>query len=68
MIDENTRAIFGRSTQPSPTCSSSSCAATRRSQAADTLLLTVPNQLGVDYNAHLIEGILTHVAPALGWR
>ena len=35
---------------------------------ADTLLLTVPNQLGVDYNAHVIETILTHVAPALGWR
>jgi hypothetical protein len=37
-------------------------------QAADTLLLTVPNQLGVDYNAHVLESILTHVAPALGWR
>ena len=36
--------------------------------AADTLLLTVPNQLGVDYNAHVIESILTHVAPQLGWR
>ncbi|EGD55511.1 LLM class flavin-dependent oxidoreductase [Gordonia neofelifaecis] len=36
--------------------------------AADTLLLTVPNQLGVDYNAHVIESILTEVAPALGWR
>ena len=35
---------------------------------ADTLLLTVPNQLGVDYNAHVLESILTHVAPALGWR
>ena len=32
---------------------------------ADTLLLTVPNQLGVDYNAHVIEAILKHVAPAL---
>ena len=32
--------------------------------AADTLLLTVPNQLGVDYNAHVIESILKHVAPA----
>ncbi|MFT4042567.1 MAG: LLM class flavin-dependent oxidoreductase [Gordonia sp. (in: high G+C Gram-positive bacteria)] len=37
-------------------------------EAADTLLLTVPNQLGVDYNAHLIESILTNVAPGLGWR
>ncbi|MBE7195575.1 MAG: LLM class flavin-dependent oxidoreductase [Gordonia polyisoprenivorans] len=36
--------------------------------AADTLLLTVPNQLGVDYNAHVIEAILKDVAPALGWR
>jgi alkanesulfonate monooxygenase SsuD/methylene tetrahydromethanopterin reductase-like flavin-dependent oxidoreductase (luciferase family) len=36
--------------------------------AADTLLLTVPNQLGVDYNAHVLESVLTHLAPALGWR
>jgi hypothetical protein len=36
--------------------------------AADTLLLTVPSQLGVAYNAHVIDSILTHVAPALGWR
>ncbi|HWC80428.1 MAG TPA: LLM class flavin-dependent oxidoreductase [Pseudonocardiaceae bacterium] len=36
--------------------------------AADTLLLTVPNQLGVEYNAHLIENVLTHLAPELGWR
>jgi hypothetical protein len=35
---------------------------------ADTLLLTVPNTLGVEYNAHVIESILTLVAPALGWR
>jgi hypothetical protein len=35
---------------------------------ADTLLLTVPNQLGVDYNAHVIEAILQHIAPGLGWR
>jgi hypothetical protein len=31
-------------------------------------LLTVPNQLGVEYNAHVIESILQHVAPAMGWR
>ena len=36
--------------------------------AADTLLLTVPNQLGVDYNAHVIESVLRYVAPELGWR
>ena len=37
-------------------------------QAADTLLLTVPNQLGVEYNTHAIESILRYVAPELGWR
>jgi alkanesulfonate monooxygenase SsuD/methylene tetrahydromethanopterin reductase-like flavin-dependent oxidoreductase (luciferase family) len=36
--------------------------------SADTLLLTIPNQLGVDYCAHVIETVLTDVAPALGWR
>ena len=36
--------------------------------AADTLLLTVPNQLGVDYNAHVLDAVLRHLAPALGWR
>jgi hypothetical protein len=35
---------------------------------ADTLLLTIPNQLGVAYNAHVMEAILTSIAPALGWH
>jgi alkanesulfonate monooxygenase SsuD/methylene tetrahydromethanopterin reductase-like flavin-dependent oxidoreductase (luciferase family) len=33
--------------------------------AADTLLVTVPNQLGVDYNAHLLETIARDIRPAL---
>jgi alkanesulfonate monooxygenase SsuD/methylene tetrahydromethanopterin reductase-like flavin-dependent oxidoreductase (luciferase family) len=36
--------------------------------AADTLLLTIPNQLGVDYCAHVIESVLIDIAPELGWR
>ena len=36
--------------------------------AADTLLLTIPNQLGVDYCAHVLETLIKDVAPALGWR
>jgi alkanesulfonate monooxygenase SsuD/methylene tetrahydromethanopterin reductase-like flavin-dependent oxidoreductase (luciferase family) len=36
--------------------------------AADTLLLTVPNQLGVDYNVHVLDSVLRHLAPELGWR
>jgi hypothetical protein len=37
-------------------------------KAADTLLLPIPNQLGVAYNAHVLERILKYVAPELGWR
>jgi len=67
-IDENTRAIFGRSYAAEPDKLVKELAQDEAIAEADTLLLTVPNQLGVDYNAHVIEAILKHVAPALGWR
>ncbi|QNP75347.1 LLM class flavin-dependent oxidoreductase [Streptomyces roseirectus] len=67
-IDENTRAIFGRSYAAEPDALVKQLAEDEAIAAADTLLLTVPNQLGVDYNVHVIESVLTHVAPALGWR
>jgi alkanesulfonate monooxygenase SsuD/methylene tetrahydromethanopterin reductase-like flavin-dependent oxidoreductase (luciferase family) len=67
-IDEQTRAIFGRSYAGEPDVLVKELAGDEAITEADTLLLTVPNQLGVDYNAHVIEAILKHVAPALGWR
>ncbi|MBB5221974.1 alkanesulfonate monooxygenase SsuD/methylene tetrahydromethanopterin reductase-like flavin-dependent oxidoreductase (luciferase family) [Amaricoccus macauensis] len=67
-IEENTRAIFGRSYAAEPDKLVEELAKDEAIAEADTLLLTVPNQLGVDYNAHVLESILTHVAPALGWR
>jgi alkanesulfonate monooxygenase SsuD/methylene tetrahydromethanopterin reductase-like flavin-dependent oxidoreductase (luciferase family) len=67
-IDENTRAIFGRSYADEPDALVEQLAQDEAIAAADTLLLTVPNQLGVDYNAHALESILKYVAPALGWR
>ena len=67
-IDDKTRAIFGRSYADEPDRLIDQLAADEAIREADTLLLTVPNQLGVEYNAHVIEAILKHVAPALGWR
>jgi alkanesulfonate monooxygenase SsuD/methylene tetrahydromethanopterin reductase-like flavin-dependent oxidoreductase (luciferase family) len=67
-IDENTRAIFGRSYAAEPEALIKELAQDEAIKEADTLLLTVPTQLGVDYNAHVLEAILKHVAPALGWR
>ncbi|MCF6367821.1 LLM class flavin-dependent oxidoreductase [Rhizobium halophilum] len=67
-IDANTRAIFGRSYAAEPDALVEELRQDEAVAEADTLLLTVPNQLGVEYNAHVIEAILKHVAPALGWR
>ncbi|MGO1959064.1 MAG: LLM class flavin-dependent oxidoreductase, partial [Canibacter sp.] len=36
--------------------------------AADTVLLTIPNQLGPDYCAHVLESFAKYVAPELGWK
>jgi alkanesulfonate monooxygenase SsuD/methylene tetrahydromethanopterin reductase-like flavin-dependent oxidoreductase (luciferase family) len=67
-LGDNTRAVFGRSYAAEPDILVEQLANDEAIAEADTLLLTVPNQLGVDYNAHVIEAILKHVAPALGWR
>ena len=63
-----TRAIFGKSYAAEPDVLVEQLKKDEAIAEADTLLLTVPNQLGVDYNAHVIEMILKHVAPAMGWR
>jgi len=67
-LDETTRAIFGRSYAAEPDILIEQLRKDEAIAEADTLLLTIPNQLGVDYNAHVMEAILTTVAPALGWR
>ncbi len=68
MLSETERAIFGRSYAGEPDALVEQLKGDEAIAEADTLLLTVPNQLGVDYNAHVIEAILKYVAPPLGWR
>ena len=67
-IEPEVRAVFGRGYTAEPDTLVEQLRTDEAIAEADTLLLTVPNQLGVEYNAHVIEAILTHVAPALGWR
>ncbi|MER9963663.1 LLM class flavin-dependent oxidoreductase [Mesorhizobium sp. M0045] len=67
-IEADRLAVFGRSYAAEPDVLIEQLKGDEAIAEADTLLLTVPNQLGVDYNAHVIEAILTHVAPGLGWR
>ena len=65
---DNMRAVFGRSYAAEPDRLIEELKTDEAIAEADTLLLTVPNQLGVAYNAHVLESILKHIAPALGWR
>ncbi|MER8682785.1 LLM class flavin-dependent oxidoreductase [Mesorhizobium sp. M0306] len=67
-IEADRLAVFGRSYAAEPDVLIEQLKGDEAIAEADTLLLTVPNQLGVDYNVHAIEAILTHVAPGLGWR
>jgi alkanesulfonate monooxygenase SsuD/methylene tetrahydromethanopterin reductase-like flavin-dependent oxidoreductase (luciferase family) len=68
MIENDKRAIFGRSYVGEPDQLITELAQDEAIQEADTLLLTIPNTLGVEYNVHLLSSILKHVAPGLGWR
>ncbi len=67
-ISASTRSIFGRNYAAEPDVLIEQLSKDEAIAEADTLLLTVPNQFGVEYNAHVVEAILTLVAPGLGWR
>jgi alkanesulfonate monooxygenase SsuD/methylene tetrahydromethanopterin reductase-like flavin-dependent oxidoreductase (luciferase family) len=66
-ILEGVRARFGKSYVGEPDRLAEELAKDAAVRAADTLLLTVPNMLGVEYNAHLLETVVREVAPAIGW-
>jgi alkanesulfonate monooxygenase SsuD/methylene tetrahydromethanopterin reductase-like flavin-dependent oxidoreductase (luciferase family) len=64
---EGVRARFGKSYAGEPDRLADELSKDVAVQEADTLLLTVPNMLGVEYNARLLENITKYVAPAIGW-
>jgi alkanesulfonate monooxygenase SsuD/methylene tetrahydromethanopterin reductase-like flavin-dependent oxidoreductase (luciferase family) len=67
-IQASTRSIFGRTYAAEPDVLVEQLGKDEAIAEADTILLAIPNQLGVAYNAHVIEAILTQVAPRIGWR
>jgi alkanesulfonate monooxygenase SsuD/methylene tetrahydromethanopterin reductase-like flavin-dependent oxidoreductase (luciferase family) len=65
---EGVRCRFGRTYAGEPDKIADQLAADEAVLAADTVLFTVPNQLGVEYNARILDTIARHLAPAIGWR
>jgi len=68
MIEPGKRAIFGRSYAAEPDVLAKQLAEDEAISEADTLLLTIPNTLGVDYNVHLLNSFLKYVVPEMGWK
>ncbi|MHC5247494.1 LLM class flavin-dependent oxidoreductase [Enterococcus sp. LJL90] len=60
--------IFGRTFAGEPDKLVKELAEDEAIKEADTVLITIPNTLGVEYNMHLLETIIKDVAPGLGWR
>ena len=61
------RSRFGRTYAGEPDQLAEELAKDAAVREADTLLLTVPNLLGVAYNARLLETVVRDIAPAIGW-
>ncbi len=66
-IETNLRAVFGRTYAAEPDVLIEQLKADAAIASADTLMLTIPSQLGVEFNLRVVEAFATHVAPALGW-
>src|SRR5699024_11544815 len=67
-IIDGHRSTFGRTFVGEPDQLIEELTADAAVMSADTLMLTVPSQLGVELNLHILENFATHVAPALGWK
>ncbi len=65
---EGVIARFGRSYTGEPDVIADELAKDPAVQMADTVLLTVPNQLGVEYCTRMLDTIARHIAPAFGWK
>lgn len=61
------RSTFGKTYAGSPDVLIEQLQEDAAIHAADTLMLTIPSQLGVAFNLRMVESFAKYVAPALGW-
>lgn len=62
------RSTFGKTYAAAPDVLVEQLAQDAAIAAADTLMLTIPSQLGVEFNLRVIESFAKYVAPSLGWK
>ena len=67
-LGEGTPVTFGRTYAAEPDTLIEQLRADAAVMSADTLMLTIPNQMGVEVNQAILQAFAEHVAPALGWK
>ena len=67
-VIDGLRSTFGRSYVDEPDRLTEQLKAAAAVMAADTLMLTIPSQLGPEANLRILSNFAEHVAPALGWQ
>lgn len=67
-IIDGMRSTFGRTYAGEPDQLIEQLRADAAVASADTLMLTIPSQMGVDLNLRILQNVAEHVAPALGWK
>ena len=67
-IIDDTRSTFGRTYADEPDRLIEELKTDAAIHAADTLMLTIPSQLGVAFCVHILESFAKYVAPELGWK
>lgn len=67
-LGEGRQVTFGKTYAAEPDVLVEKLRADRAVMDADTLMLTVPNTMGVDLNVKILQAFAEHVAPALGWE
>ncbi len=67
-IIDGMRSTFGKTYAAEPDVLVEQLLQDAAIQSADTLMLTIPSQLGVEFNLRVVESFAKYVAPALGWK
>ncbi|CAG7619944.1 LLM class flavin-dependent oxidoreductase [Leucobacter soli] len=67
-IIDGLRSTFGKTYADTPDRLIEQLRRDEAVMAADTVMLTIPSQLGPEYNLHVLQAFAEHVAPALGWK
>ncbi|MCB1274266.1 MAG: LLM class flavin-dependent oxidoreductase [Leucobacter sp.] len=67
-IIDGERSTFGKTYADEPDLLIEQLRRDEAVMAADSLMLTIPSQLGPEYCLHILQAFAEHVAPALGWQ